>query len=79
VLFVKKKDGSLRPCMDYRSLNFVTKKDSFPLPLINSILDRVQNAKIYTRLDLRNAYHLIRIKEGDEYKTAFKCKYGLFE
>jgi hypothetical protein len=65
--------------MDYRSLNFITKKDSFPLPLINNLLDRLQKAKIYTRLDLRNAYHLIRVKEGDEFKTAFKCKYGLFE
>jgi hypothetical protein len=63
VQFVKKKDGSLRPCMDYRSLNFVTKKDSFPLPLIDILLDRKQNTKIYTRLDLRYAYHLIILKK----------------
>jgi uncharacterized membrane-anchored protein len=65
--------------MDYISLNFITKKDSFPIPIINSLLDRLQNGKIYTRLDLRNAYHLIRFNEGNEFKTAFKYKYNLFD
>jgi hypothetical protein len=78
MLFVKKNDRSLRPYIYYNSLNFVTKKDSSPLPLINSLLDRIQNAQIYNRLDLRITYHIIWIIEGDAYKTAFKCKYGLF-
>ena len=79
ILFVKKKDGGLRLCVDYRALNAVTIKNRYPLPLISEILDRVRNAKIYTKLDLRDAYHLIRIREGDEYKTAFRTRYGQFE
>ena len=79
ILFVKKKDGSLRLCVDYRALNAVTIKNRYPLPLISEILDRVRHAKIYTKLDLRDAYHLIRIREGDEYKTAFRTRYGQFE
>ena len=79
VLFAKKPDGGLRFCVDYRGLNAITKKNRYPLPLINETLHQVQGAKIFTRLDLRSAFNLIRIKEGDEWKTAFRTRYGLFE
>ena len=79
ILFVKKKDGSLRLCVDYRKLNDMTIRNSYPLPLIGDLLDRVKGAKIFTKLDLKSAYNLVRIKEGDEYKTAFRTRYGHFE
>ncbi len=79
VLFVKKKDGSLRLCVDYRGLNKVSKKNRYPLPLISEALDRLGSAKIYTKLDIRSAYNLIRIKEDDEWKTAFRTCYSHFE
>ena len=79
ILFVKKKDGSLRLCVDYRGLNKVTIKNRYPLPLISGILDRMRGARLFTKLDLRGAYNLIRIKEGDEYKTAFRTRYGQYE
>ncbi len=77
--FVKKKDGSLRPCIDYRGLNDMTIKNRYPLPLMSSAFEILQGAKIFTKLDLRNAYHLVRIKEGDEWKTAFNTPLGHFE
>jgi transposase InsO family protein len=77
--FVKKKDGSLRPCIDYRGLNDITVKNRYPLPLMSSAFEVLQGAKIFTKLDLRNAYHLVRIKEGDEWKTAFNTPLGHFE
>lgn len=79
ILFVKKKDGSLRMCVDYRGLNKVTIKNRYPLPLISGLLDQLGQAKIYTKLDLRGTYNLVRIKEGDEWKTAFRTRYGHFE
>ena len=79
VLFVRKKDGSLRLCVDFRALNKITKKDRYPLPLITDLLDAPRKARIYTKIDLRHAYHLVRIAEGDEWKTAFRTRYGLFE
>ena len=79
ILFVKKKDGSLRLCVDYRGLNKVTIKNRYPLPLIPEALDRLKHAKVFTKLDLRGAYNLVRIKEGDEWKTAFRTRYGHFE
>jgi hypothetical protein len=79
ILFAKKKDGSLRLCVDYRGLNKVTVKNRHPLPLIAESLERLAQAKIYTKLDIRDAYHRIRIKEGDEWKTAFRTRYGHFE
>jgi hypothetical protein len=79
ILFVKKKDGSLRLCVDYRALNQASVKNRYPLPLISEILERVGKAKIFTKLDLRGAYNHIRIKEGDEFKTAFRTRYGQFE
>ena len=79
ILFVKKKDGGLRLCVDYRGLNRITVKNRYPLPLIGEALDRLVGAKVYTKLDIRAAYNLIRIKEGDEWKTAFRTRYGHFE
>lgn len=79
VLFVKKKDGSLRLCVDFRGLNQITKKDRYPLPLIADLLDSPSRAKVYTKIDLRSAYHLVRIAEGDEWKTAFRTRYGSYE
>ncbi|KAL0147880.1 hypothetical protein M9458_056801, partial [Cirrhinus mrigala] len=77
--FVKKKDGSLRPCIDYRSLNEITVKYRYPLPLVPSALEQLRSAKYFTKLDLRSAYNLIRIKEGDEWKTAFSTTTGHYE
>ena len=79
LFFVPKKEGDLRTCIDYRALNDVTIKNRYPLPLIQTLLDQVQTATIFTKLDLRGAYHLIRVREGDEWKTAFRTKFGLFE
>lgn len=79
VLFVKKKDGTLRVCVDYRGLNNGTIKNRYPLPLIQETLAQLQKAKYYTTLDVRGAYNLLRIAEGDEWKTAFRTRYGLFE
>jgi len=79
VLFVKKKDGSLRLCVDFRGLNKITKKDRYPLPLISDLLDSPCKARIYTKINLRHTYHLVRIAEGDEWKTAFRTRYGAFE
>ncbi len=77
--FVEKKDGSLRPCIDYRRLNNITIKFRYPLPLVPSALEQLREAKIYTKLDLRSAYNLVRIKEGDEWKTAFLTTRGHYE
>jgi hypothetical protein len=79
VLFVKKKDGSLRLCVDYRGLNKLTRKDRYPIPLITDLLDAPKRARVYTKIDLKHAYHLVRIAEGDEWKTAFRTRYGSFE
>lgn len=79
ILFVKKKDGSLRLCVDYRRLNNITIKNRYPLPLISDLLDRLRHARYFTKIDLRGAYNLLRIAEGDEWKTAFRTRYGLFE
>ncbi|XDV19520.1 hypothetical protein PO909_024978 [Leuciscus waleckii] len=77
--FVEKKDGGLRPCIDYRGLNNVTVKFRYPLPLVPSALEQLWEATIFTKLDLRSAYNLIRIKEGDEWKTAFLTTRGHYE
>ena len=70
--FVKKKDGKLRPVQDYRKLNNMTIKNKYPLPLITKLIDTLQNAKYFTKLDVRWGYNNIRIKEGDEFKAAFR-------
>ncbi|KAI2651010.1 Retrotransposon-derived protein PEG10 [Labeo rohita] len=77
--FVKKKDGGLRPCIDYRGLNEVTVKYRYPLPLVPSALEQLRSARIFTKLDLRSAYNLIRIRAGDEWKTAFSTTSGHYE
>ena len=77
--FVKKKDGGLRPCIDYRQLNAITVKNKYPLPLMSSTFEPLSQATIFTKLDLRSAYHLVRIREGDEWKTAFKTARGHYE
>jgi hypothetical protein len=79
ILFVPKADGSMRLCVDYRGLNKVTIKNRHPLPLINEILDRLSGAGMFTKLDLKWAYHRIRIRRGDEWKTAFRTRYGHYE
>ena len=77
--FVGKKDGSLRPCQDYRYLNENTVKDAYPLPLISDLMGKLKGARIFSKLDLRNGYNNVRIKDGDQWKAAFKCEQGLFE
>src|SRR5260221_711751 len=79
VLFVKKKDGSLCLCMDFPALNRVTEKDRYPLPLISDLLMSPAPARIYSKIDLKHAYHLVRITEGDEPKTAFRTHYSSYE
>ena len=79
VLFVRKKDGSLRLCVDFRGLNKISKKDRYPLPFISDLLSTAGKARLYTTIDLRHAYHLVRVADGDEWKTAFRTRYGSFE
>jgi hypothetical protein len=79
VLFVKKADGTLRLCVDYRALNRITIKNRYPLPLTIEIMDRVKGATRFTRLDVRDAFNRLRVAEGDEWKTAFRTRYGHFE
>ncbi|XP_018421602.1 PREDICTED: uncharacterized protein LOC108794949 [Nanorana parkeri] len=79
MFFVRNKDGSLRPIIDYRCLNNTTVKNRYPLPLIPELIEQLQTSKSYTKLDLKGAYNLIRIRTGDEWKTAFRTRYGLYE
>ncbi|KAJ8760210.1 hypothetical protein K2173_011080 [Erythroxylum novogranatense] len=79
ILFVKKKDGSLRMCVDYRKLNQVTVKNRYPLPRIDDLFDQLQGAKVFSKIDLRSGYHHLRIKELDVPKSAFRTRYGHFE
>src|ERR1700720_1656308 len=75
--FVKKKDGKLRPTQDYRKLNEATIKNCYPLPLISELVDRLRGAKVFTKMDVRWGYNNICIKEGDEWKAAFRTNVGL--
>src|SRR5260221_8362036 len=79
ILFVKKKDGSLCLCMDFHALNRVMEKDHYPLPLILDLLMSPTPARIYSKIDLKHAYHLVHIAEGDEPKTAFRTCYSSYE
>jgi hypothetical protein len=78
-LFVKKKDNSLRLCVDYRPLNAVTTKNKYPLPRIDILFDQLAGAKVFSKIDLRSGYHQIKIKPCDIPKTAFSTRYGLYE
>ena len=77
--FIKKRDGKLRPVQDYRRLNSYTIKNQYPLPLITDLTNSFAGAHIFTKLDIRWGYNNVQIKEGDEWKAAFKTKYGLWE
>jgi hypothetical protein len=79
ILFIPKKDGTWRICVDYRGLNKVTVKDKYPLPIMSELRDRLFKAKIFTKIDLKNGFNLIRIAEGHEWKTAFRTRYGLYQ
>jgi len=78
VFFVHKKDGTLRMCVDYRALNKATVKNRYPLLRIDDLFDRLSGAKVFSRIDLRSGYYQIRIKEGDEEKTACRTRYGSY-
>src|SRR5947209_16010933 len=80
ILFIPKPhDRGLRLCVDYRGLNKITVKNRYPLPLMDELRNRVQGANIFTKIDLKTGYNLIRIAEGEEWKTAFQTRYGHFE
>ncbi|KAL4033156.1 hypothetical protein IC575_006242 [Cucumis melo] len=79
VLFVKKKDGSMRLCIDYRELNKVSVKNRYPLPRIDDLFDQLQGATVFSKIDLRSGYHQLRIKDEDIPKTAFRSRYGHYE
>ncbi|KAL4354883.1 hypothetical protein GQ457_06G015240 [Hibiscus cannabinus] len=79
VLFVKKKDGTMRLCIDYRQLNRVTIKNKYPLPRIEDLFDQLRDASVFSKIDLRSGYYQMRVKEADVPKTAFRTRYGHFE
>jgi hypothetical protein len=77
VLFVEKKDGTQWMCIDYRSLNEVTIRNTYPLPRIEDLFDQMKGAGVFSKIDLRSRYHQLRIRESDIPKTAFRTRYGL--
>jgi hypothetical protein len=79
VLFVEKKDGTRRMCIDYRALNEVTIKNKYPFPRIEDLFDQLRGANVFSKIDLRSCYHQLRIRPSDIPKTTFITKYGLYE
>jgi hypothetical protein len=79
MLFVRKKDGSMRMCIDYRELNKVMIKNRYPLPRIDNLLDQLQGARIFSKIDLCLGYHQVRVKEEDIPKTIFRTRYRHYE
>lgn len=79
VLFVKKKDGSFRMCIEYHKLNKLTIKNRYPLPRIDDVFDQLQGASYFSKIDLRSGYHQLRVHEGDVPKTSFRTRYGHYE
>ena len=79
VLFVKKKDGTLRMCIDYRHINKVTMKNKYPLPRIVDLFDLLKGAGIFPKIDLRSGYYQLRVKDADVPKTAFRTQYGHYK
>ena len=79
LFFVGKKDGKERPDIDYRKLNSITESDQFPIPLLQEMIDKVQKAKLFSKVDIREGFYNIHVAEGDEWKAAFKTNSGLYE
>ena len=79
VLFVKKKDGTLRLCVDYRQLNKMTVKNKYLLPRIDDLFDQLKGASVFSKIDLRSRYHQLRIKDVDVHKMSFRTQYGHYE
>ena len=76
VIFIKKKDGTMRLCIDYRQLNKITIKNRYPLPHIDDLFDQLHGTTMFLKIDLRSGYHQVRIKDEDIFKTAFRTRYG---
>ncbi len=79
MLFVKKKDKTLRLCIDYQQLNKVTVKNKYPLPRIDDLLDQLKGADVFSKIDLRSEYHQLRVNDADVPKTAFRTQYRHYE
>ena len=79
ILLVKKKDGSMRLCIDYRQLNKVTIKKRYPLPRIDDLMDQLVGARVFSKIDLRSGYHQIKVRDEDMQKTTFRTRYGHYE
>jgi hypothetical protein len=79
VIFIPKKDGTQRLCMDYRVLNEVTIRNKYPLPIINDMFDQLRGACVFSKIDLQLGYHQLKIREYDIPKTTFVSRYGLYE